>query len=149
MKRLLPVLAVACIALVGGVSAAFAHGSGGVTAPSIYVNGVLYRTVGTPTDLSNTGAPESSFETIYQFFGVQPYNVAVAAPGDPGYKGGRWAVHGLQFADYPAALAAYDANGSGDFDSAAEVQAAIAGGAAIDLGVVKRFECPLIQIPGS
>ena len=55
MKRLLLVLAVACIALVGGVSAAFAKGSGGVTAPSIYVNGALYRTVGTPTDFSNTG----------------------------------------------------------------------------------------------
>ena len=82
MKRLLPVLAVACIALVGGVSAAFANGSGGVTVPSIYVNGVLYRTVGTPTDFSNTGAPDSSFETIYDFGGVQP-NVAEAAPGDP------------------------------------------------------------------
>ena len=85
MKRLLPVLAVACIALVGGVSAAFANGSGGVTAPSIYVNGVLYRTVGTPTDLSNTGAPDSSFETIYDFGGAQP-NVAEAAPGDPGFR---------------------------------------------------------------
>ena len=79
MKRLLPVLAVACIALVGGVSAAFAHGSGGVTAPSIYVNGVLYRTVGTPTDFSNTGAPDSSFETIYDFGGAQPNVVPATA----------------------------------------------------------------------
>jgi hypothetical protein len=23
-----------------------------------------------------------------------------AAPGDPGYNGGRWMVHGLEFADY-------------------------------------------------
>ena len=149
MRKLLVASIVSVLAMGAFAGVATTAGAGGVTGPSFYVDGTLYRTVGTPTDLSNTGAPESSFETIYQFFGVQPYNVAVAAPGDPGYKGGRWAVHGLQFADYPAALAAYDANGSGDFDSAAEVQAAIAGGAAIDLGVVKRFECPLIQIPRS
>ena len=149
MRKLLLLGSVAVTAFSVFAATAMAGGAGGVTGAAFYVDGTLYRTVNTPTDLSNTGAPESSFETIYQFFGVQPYNVAGAAPGDPGFKGGRWAVHGLQFADYPAALAAYDANGSGDFDSAAEVQAAIAGGAAIDLGVVKRFECPLIQIPGS
>ena len=147
MKRLLPVLAVACIALVGGVSAAFAHGSGGVTAPSIYVNGVLYRTVGTPTDLSNTGAPDSSFETIYDFGGVQP-NVAEAAPGDPGFRGGRWQVHALSFnTSYAATVAAHDANGSGNLDSTAEIDAALADpglGGATDLGVVKLFECPVI-----
>jgi hypothetical protein len=146
MKRLLPVLAVACIALVGGVSAAFANGSGGVTAPSIYVNGVLYRTVGTPTDFSNTGAPDSSFETIYDFGGVQA-NVAAAAPGDPGFRGGRWQVHALSFASYAATVAAHDSNGSGNLDSTAEIDAALADpgpGGATDLGVVKLFECPVI-----
>jgi hypothetical protein len=72
--------------------------------------------------------------------------VATAAPGDPGYNGGRWRVHGLTFTNYAAAVAAYDANGSGDFDSEAEVAAAIAGGAATDIGVVKSFVCPVIQI---
>jgi len=65
-----------------------------VTGPAIYVNGTLYRTVGTPTDLSNTGAPLSSFQTIYSFGDLQP-NVARAAPGDPGFRGGRWQVHAL------------------------------------------------------
>jgi hypothetical protein len=143
VTSLLGVLAVAIVA-----SAAWAAGSGGVSGPSFYVDGQLYRTVGTPTDLSNTGGPDSSFDTIYQFFGVQP-NVATAAPGDPGFNGGRWRVHGLQFSDYAAAVATYDTNGSGDLDSAAEVQAAIAGGAATDIGVVKSFECPVIKIPGS
>jgi len=147
MKRLLPVLAVVCIALVGGVSAAFASGSGGVTAPSIYVNGVLYRTVGTPTDFSRTGAPDSSFETIYDFGGVQP-NVAEAAPGDPGFRGGRWQVHALAFnTSYAATVSAHDTNGSGNLDSTAEINAALADsgpGGASDLGVVKRFECPVI-----
>ncbi len=147
MRRLLPLLAIAGIALVGGVSAASANGSGGITAPSIYVNGVLYRTVGTPTDFSNTGAPDSSFETIYDFGGVQP-NVAVAAPGDPGFRGGRWQVHALSFnTSYAATLAAHDTNGSGNLDSTAEIDAALADGGpggATDLGVVKLFECPVI-----
>ena len=128
-------------------AAALAAGSGGVSGPSIYVDGVLYRTVGTPTDFSRTGAPASSFETLYDLGGLQANNVAVAAPGELGFRGGRWAVHAVEFVSYGDALAAYDANGSGDFDSAAEVEAAISGGAAIDEGVVKRFECPVIPVP--
>ena len=149
MHRLvLTLLAAALAASVLVVGAARAAGSGGVTGPSFYVDGQLYRTVGTPTDLSKTGAPDSSFDTIYEFFGLQP-NVATAAPGDPGFNGGRWRVHGLSFADYPAAVAAYDTNGSGNLDSDEEVAAAIAGGAAGDLGVIKSFECPVIHVPGS
>ena len=60
----------------------------GPPSPSFYVDGTLYRTVGTPTDLTNTGAPDSSFDTIYQFFGVRPLNVATAAPGDQDFNGG-------------------------------------------------------------
>jgi hypothetical protein len=147
MRRLLPVLACAAIALIGGGSTALAAGSGGVTAPSIYVNGVLYRTVGTPTDFSGTRAPDSSFETIYDFGGLQP-NVAAAAPGDPGFRGGRWQVHALAFnTSYAATVAAHDTNGSGNLDSTAEIAAALAdpgAGGATDLGVVKLFECPVI-----
>jgi hypothetical protein len=141
------VLLAAVVALVSA-SAALA-GSGGVTGPAFYVDGTLYRTVNTPTDLSSTGAPDHSFDTIYQFFGVQPYNVATAAPGDPGFNGGRWRVHGLEFADYDAAVAANDTNGSGDFDSDEEVIAALTAGAATDIGVVKSFVCPVIRIPYS
>jgi hypothetical protein len=147
MKRLLPIVGLACIALVAGVSTALAKGSGGVTGPAIYVNGVLYRTVGTPTDFSNTGAPRSSFETIYDFGGVQA-NVAEAAPGDPGFRGGRWQVHALSFnTGYAATVAAHDTNGSNNLDSTAEIDAALSDpgpGGAIDLGVVKLFECPVI-----
>jgi hypothetical protein len=141
---LLGVVTVA-VAAIAGPGVAQAAGSGGVTGPAFYVDGQLYRTVNTPTDLSKTGAPDSSFDTIYQFFGLQP-NVATAAPGDPGFNGGRWRVHGLRFADYDAAVAQFDANNSGDFDSAAEVQAALGAGAAIDTGVIKSFECPVIRV---
>ena len=117
--------------------------------PAFYVDGTTYRTVGTPTDLSGTGAPAHSFDTIYEFGGAQP-NVATAAPGDPGYNGGRWMVHALSFpSGYAAAVAAGDSNGSGDLDSDEEIAAAIAAGAATDAGVVKQFVCPVIKQPAS
>ena len=121
----------------------------GVSGPAFYVNGMLYRTVGTPTDLSTTGAPARSFDVIYNFFGAQTYNVATAAPGDPGFNGGRWQVHRITFpAGYAAALAANDANGSGDFDTAEEVEAALGDGTALDQGVVREFVCTVVRIPG-
>jgi hypothetical protein len=135
--------------LLGAAGVAAAGGAGGATGPAFYVDGQLYRTVNTPTDLSNTGAPASSFDTIYQFFGVQPVNVATAAPGDAGYNGGRWRVQGLAFTDYAAAVTAFDSNGSGDFDSDEEVAAALDAGAANDIGVVKSFVCPVIKLPRS
>ena len=145
MRRALFATLAAATLLVGSASVAAAAGSGGVGGPAFYVDGTLYRTVGTPTDLTGTGAPASSFDTIYEFFGLQT-NVATAAPGDPDYDGGRWMVHGLAFADYDAAVAAFDANDSGDFDSDEEIAAAIAGGAATDMGIVKSFVCPVIKI---
>jgi hypothetical protein len=118
------------------------------TGPAFYVDGRLYRTVGTPTDLTNTGAPLSSFDVIYNLRRAQPYNVAAVGPGQRGFNGGRWMVHAIDFpAGYAAALAAHDANHSGDFDSNEEVEAALAAGAAKDLGVVKIFECPVIPLP--
>ncbi|HEY5986546.1 MAG TPA: hypothetical protein VIV12_09235 [Streptosporangiaceae bacterium] len=143
MRRfLILTLAVAVLVLPATIARA------GVSGPAFYVDGALYRTVGTPTDLSGTGAPAHSFDLIYEFFGLQP-NVATAAPGDPGYNGGRWAVHGLRFGDYQAAVDGYDSNGSGDLDSDEEVAAALVGGAATDLGVIKSFECPVIPLPRS
>ena len=147
MKRTMPAAVVAAAAALVFATTALAAGAGGVSGPSFYVDGQLYRTVGTPTDLSQTGGPASSFDTIYEFFGLQP-NVATAAPGDPGYNGGRWRVQGLTFTNYPAAVAAFDANHSGNLDSDEEVAAAIAAGAATDIGVIKSFECPTIPLPG-
>jgi hypothetical protein len=144
MRRSILVLALALGSAMILPTAAFAQGP---PAASFYVDGTLYRTVGTPTDLSKTGAPESSFDTIYQFFGAQEFNVATAAPGDQDYNGGRWRVHGLEFADYAAAAAA-DGGTNGVFDDDAEVLAALNAGAAVDLGIVKSFECPVIPLHG-
>ena len=109
------------------------------------MDGELYRTVGTPTDLSRTGAPAHSYDTIYAIEGQR--NVATAAPGDRGFNGGRWMVRRLDIGDYPGALKAADANGSGDLDSAAEVESARAAGFIDHDTVVKSFECPVIKMP--
>jgi hypothetical protein len=122
-------------------------GQAQTTGPAFYVDGVLYRTVGTPTDFSRTGAPESSFDVIYSFRGAQQYNVSTVGPGTRGYNGGRWRVHGLGFANYAAALSRHDANDSGDFDSDEEVKAALAAGDAVDIGILRTFECPVIPLP--
>ena len=123
--------------------------SAGVGDAAFYVDGNTYRTVGTPTELSGTGAPAQAWDVIYEFSGEQ-LNVAEAAPGTPGYNGGRWMVHLLSFPDgYEAAVTAGDLDGDGVLDSAAEVDAALAAGAAVDLGVVRQFECPVIPLPAS
>jgi hypothetical protein len=133
--------AFAAAAIVGGGTA-----SAGVTGPAFYVDHQLYRTVATPTDLYGTGAPAQAWDLIYDFGGAQ-MNVATAAPGDPGYTGGRWQVHALSFPDeYSAALAAGDLDSDGVLDSAAEVSAAIEAGTAVDTGVVKQFVCPAIPL---
>jgi hypothetical protein len=152
-RRATFVPAIVALAVLAGASfatVASANGSGGVTGPAFYVDGVVYRTVGTPTDLSNTGAPLHSFDTIYDLGGAQ-LNVATAAPGTPGYNGGRWMVHAVVFnMSWAATVASHDMNGSGNLDSAAEIEAALADpgpGGATDLGVVKQFVCPVIELP--
>jgi hypothetical protein len=119
----------------------------GVAGPAFYVDGIAYRTVGTPTDLSHTQAPAHAWDVIYDFGGEQ-LNVAGAAPGDDGYNGGRWQVHALGFPEgYASAVADGDSDGDGVLDSLAEVEAALAAGSTVDGGVVKQFVCPVIPFP--
>jgi hypothetical protein len=135
-------LGLAVAALAGPAQAA------GVTGPAFWIDGQLYRTVATPTDLSDTGAPQSSYDAIYSFDGAQR-NVGEAKPGDTDFNGGRWQVHQLAFPDgYAAALASGDANGNGEIDSTAELQRAVDAGTAVDTGVVLRtFVCTVNRVP--
>jgi hypothetical protein len=102
-----------------------------------YINGTIYRTIGTPTDLSGTGAPASSFQTLYQLDapGTGLLDVAVAAPGDPGFRGGRWMVFAVTWNVAPVQLT-----------SAGQVLAYAADGR-ITIGTtpVAIFECPVIR----
>jgi len=90
--------------------------AGGPPSPGFYVDGTLYATVGTPTDLSNTGAPASTYDKIYAL-GSGLRNVAEAKPGDRDFNGGRWAVYLIIWNTAPVQLTsaeqveAYDAAG--------------------------------------
>ena len=146
MTRLVPLALVLLVSALAAGSAV-AAGSGGATGPAFYVDGELYRTVGTPTDLSQTGAPAHSFDTIYAFGGLQP-NVATAAPGDKGYNGGRWRVEVLGFPmGYAVAVASGDTNASGNIDSDEELLRAFTAGKANVSGNGPTFVCPVIKLP--
>lgn len=125
-----------------------APASAGVSGPAFFVDGTWYRTVATPTDLSHTGAPAHSYDTIYSL-GVQP-SIATAAPGDRDYNGGRWMVHAVSFPNgYDAALTSGDLDGDGVLTSDTELMAAMAAGDAADDGIVKYFVCTVNKVPAS
>ncbi|EWT00952.1 hypothetical protein N865_05860 [Intrasporangium oryzae NRRL B-24470] len=146
-RNLIRALALAALGAGSMVAGTAAAQASGVSGPAFYIDHELYRTVATPTDLSGTGAPAQSWDTIYSFSGLQR-SVATAAPGDPGFNGGRWQVHAVSpTGTYAAALAAGDLDGDGVLDAANEVQAAIAAGALVDNGVVKYFVCTVNKVP--
>jgi hypothetical protein len=144
-KRFLATAAIAGAGLLAGAMPA----SAGVSGPAFYVDHVLYRTVATPTDLSGTGAPEHSFDTIYSFGSAQR-SVATSAPGYVDFNGGRWAVHAVDLPHgYAAALASGDTDGNGVLDSTSEVMAALAAGDAVDSGIVRWFVCTVNPVPAN
>lgn len=96
---------------------------------TIYANDEEYKTVATPTELSDHGR----FDTIY-VLGEGLANVADAAPGDMDYNGGRWEVRPITWVNISPQ----------QFTNADQIRDAAAMGD-IEIGdVVKRFECPLI-----
>ena len=113
--------------------------------PAFYVDGELYRTVGTPTELSEPARPpthgtSSTSSTAFRQTSQKP---RLATPNN----GGRWQVHLLSFPEgYEEALADGGLDGDGVLDSAEEVGAALAAGSAVDEGVAKQFECPAIPL---
>jgi len=150
IRRALGSATAAALAVGAVLVGAPAAQAAGVSGPSFYVDGALYRTVGTPTDLSGTGAPASSYQPIYAFpEGTQP-NVATAAPGDADYRGGRWQVYPVGLPDgYAAALASGDLDDDGVLDSSGEVWAAVTAGDLTIGDPVASFECPVIPVPAS
>ncbi len=138
MRRAFISLGTALLLVALTATASFAgNGHGlGPAGGEIWAGNQLYRTVVTPTDFSGTGAPDSSFEPIYAF--STQANVALAAPGEPGFKGGRWQVFQVTWNVTPYAQPI--TNGQ------AVLAAAAAGDISIDPVPVKEFECPLIPI---
>lgn len=78
----------------------------------IWANDTIYGTVLTDTSFKNP--PKHSTDTLYNFdmsglMGQRP--VSDAAPGDPGYNGGRWWVKVVSFT--AQGIAAHDPDGDG------------------------------------
>jgi hypothetical protein len=134
MRRLASILA--ALGLLLAVSAAPTFAGNGPPHLAFYVDGnpTPYRTVGTPTDLSNTGAPASSFDKLYALGGNGLLDVAEAAPGDTDYNGGRWMVFPVTWNVTPYQL----------FSEDEVLAAAAAGDLTIASSPAKMFVCPVI-----
>jgi hypothetical protein len=102
----------------------------GPPAGMIYANDVLFKTVGTPTELPDRG----QFDALYQL-GDGFAAVAEAGPGDRGFNGGCWEVHEVTFVNIAPR----------QFTNEADLLAAAAAGDVTISDVVRRFECPLIK----
>lgn len=138
-RRLVGATLAAGLLAVAGAGTALAGGPPGV---GFYVDDHLYRTVGTPTDFSNTGAPLSSFDIIYALGddenGEPLRNVAEAKPGDRDFNGGRWMVLPVTWIVTPVQL-----TNAEQVEDYAEL-----GWLTIAAEPVKQFECPVIPLGG-
>lgn len=133
MLKRLAISAVSAVMLLSLAAGAVSAGNGPPSL-SFYADGVRWRTVVTPTDLSNTGAPDSSYEPIYAL-GDGLINVAEAAPGQPGFRGGRWRVLPVTWNTTPVQLTT----------SAQVHEYAQEGLLSISDTAVKKFVCPVIR----
>jgi hypothetical protein len=133
MRRIVSLMLGSALALASaGIAVA-----GGPPQPAFYVDGTLYRTIGTPTDFSGTGAPDHSYDHIYAL-GSGLRNVAEAAPGDRDYNGGRWQVYTITWISAPVQLTSAE-----QVHAYAEAEMLI-----ISSSPAAQFECPVIPMGG-
>lgn len=124
MYRTLALLAFGSALLLPASALAQATPPGG----TIYAFDETYTTTLTPADIPDRGR----FDTLY-ILGEGLAPVSDAAPGHPGYNGGRWEVRSVRFVNiapvqFTNAAALLDAAQNGD----------------IEIGdVMRRFVCPL------
>ena len=113
--------------------------AGGPPSLAFYIDDVRYRTVGTPTDFFGTGAPESTYDKIYNLgTGI---NVAEAKPGDRDFNGGRWLVYVVTWAAGVTPV---------QYTNVEQIYAAEeAGLLTINPDPVKAFFCNVAPVPGS
>jgi hypothetical protein len=126
VRRLLLLAALTAVVAAAHAGSAMAGGNSlGPPGSTIYAFDQAFKTVATPTSLPNRGPTD----TIYVFPDCPSCaSVSDAAPGDPGYNGGRWKV-----------VAA-----SGITSQLTNAEAVVAAARSlVDTGT--RFVCPLIK----
>jgi hypothetical protein len=113
--------------------------AGGPPSLAFYVDDVRYRTVGTPTDFFGTGAPESTYDRIFNLgTGI---NVGEAKPGDTDFNGGRWLVYTVTWAQDVTPV---------QYTTDQQIlDAQEAGLLTINPDPVKAFFCNVAPVPGS
>jgi hypothetical protein len=128
--------AASAIALMASIGASGVL-AGGPPTLAFYVDDVRYRTVGTPTDFFGTGAPESTYDAIFNLgTGI---NVGEAKPGDTDFNGGRWLVYTVEWHTTPV-----------QYTNVEQIYAADdAGLLTINWTPVKAFFCNVAPVPGS
>jgi hypothetical protein len=132
------VAATSAVALVASIGATSAF-AGGPPKLSFYIDDVRYETVGTPTDFFGTGAPDATYDKIYNLgTGI---NVAEAKPGDTDFNGGRWQVYVVTWAQGVTPV---------QYTNDQEIlRAAEDGLLTIGAAPVKEFFCNVVAVPGS
>lgn len=111
--------------------------AGGPPSLAFYVDDVRYRTVGTPTDFSGTGAPASTYDAIYAL-GNGLVNVAESKPGDRDFNGGRWAVMPITWHVAPV-----------QYTNAEQITAAANAGDITIGAPIRWFFCSVNKVPPS
>jgi len=126
MRRTMLVTLAAGLAAAALAGPAMADGKSlGPPGTTIYAFDEAFRTVATPTSLPNRGPTD----TIYEFPDCATCaSVSEAAPGTPGYNGGRWKV--VQAFGITSQLTNADA-------------VVASASSLVDTGI--RFVCPLIR----
>jgi hypothetical protein len=140
-SRTLARRAVAAASAIGLLVAFGASGAlaGGPPQLSFYIDDVRYRTVGTPTDFFGTGAPDFTFDKIYNLgTGI---NVADAKPGDRDFNGGRWQVYTVTWGAGQTPV---------QYTNDQQILAAQSAGIlTVNSTPVKEFFCNVAPVPGS
>jgi hypothetical protein len=140
--------ALLCLGAAGQFTPAWAAKA--VHAPdAIWVHDALYGTVA--TDTSFKSPPPQSTDVIFSFMGgglEGQRSVAVYAPGDPEYNGGRWNVMLVTFTDSGKTFFDPDGDGTVNFEltNAEDVLSAAELGYLTLTEPGVYFECPLLRL---
>jgi hypothetical protein len=102
----------------------------------IYGDGELWATKGVADLPLPNGKNDQSYDRLFPTPGTDLIAVSEAAPGNPHYNGGRWAVHPLDWHVDPVQLTSYDE----------VMRYAKAGKLSYPEDPVDAFECPLVRL---